>query len=351
MNELIINPKFESMLCELSEEESQILEQKLLKEGFRGALTTTMLNGQLTLIDGHNRLKICKRHGIKPKFEEMFFESEEEIEMWILHNQMGQRNLTEMQKSCIRRDYYKANIREGGRPKKKLHMSICSFAPETKGPTTEIVGKKFKVSAATIDKDIKVASGIDKIAEVSVEAKNKILSGKSGVTKQDMMDARKKTNEELEEIAKAIEDDEYETYKKSSIKKATEQIESSICERSKSEPESSWTPPERSNIYKSKLYKSTRLSDNTPEQRALIRQTCEESIARNEEAAAEMEAQYTVDDLIKEIKLECNQITGRIRTIFSMHDNIVSSPECKPKIMTALTETEAAIQQLKGLFI
>jgi len=200
-------------------------------------------------------------------------------------------------------------------------------------PFDEDTARKTGVTSRTIRQSVQISEALTDESKQAAKA----------------LSLRKK---EAVALARMSEEEQREAIKKRAggeIKDIRELAKPKRVTKYKPVPEASWTPPECSNIYKSKVYAGTRLSDNTPEQRALIKQTCEESNARNAVTAAEMEARYTVDDLVKEIKLECNQITGRIRTIFSMHSFMLSNPEYKLKIMTALSQAEAAIRQLKGL--
>lgn len=91
------NPKFKSLIPSLAPEEYAQLEANLVADGCRDALVTW----QGTLIDGHNRLEICQRHGIKFKTEEMEFASEDHAMLWIRINQLGRRNLTDDQRAMI----------------------------------------------------------------------------------------------------------------------------------------------------------------------------------------------------------------------------------------------------------
>jgi N6-adenosine-specific RNA methylase IME4 len=45
------------------------------------------------LIDGHNRLKICNKHGIEYRTTEKQFDSRNDVLLWIIDNQLARRNL------------------------------------------------------------------------------------------------------------------------------------------------------------------------------------------------------------------------------------------------------------------
>jgi phage N-6-adenine-methyltransferase len=80
----------------LQSEELEALEDNIVADGCRDALITW--NG--TLIDGHNRLDICERHGIPYKTLSMdFIGDRDDVMLWIIRNQFARRNLTPFQHS------------------------------------------------------------------------------------------------------------------------------------------------------------------------------------------------------------------------------------------------------------
>lgn len=86
---MIIDQDFSGLMPALSEEEYQQLEQNIISDGCRDALTTW----QGILIDGHNRYQICTKHGIEYRTEEKEFSDRDAAMQWIILNQFGRRNL------------------------------------------------------------------------------------------------------------------------------------------------------------------------------------------------------------------------------------------------------------------
>lgn len=90
--EIKIDPEFQKLIPPLSADERSLLEDTIIAEGCRDALV--VWNG--LLLDGHNRLEICKAHDIP--FE--VIEAPESVKdrtdarIWIRNNQAGRRNLT-----------------------------------------------------------------------------------------------------------------------------------------------------------------------------------------------------------------------------------------------------------------
>ena len=98
---LTIDPEFQSLIPPLSDDERAQLEASLKAEGCRDALVAWKQNDTLTLVDGHNRYELCKRHGIEYKVIEREFESREDVIVWIVNNQLARRNLTQYARDAL----------------------------------------------------------------------------------------------------------------------------------------------------------------------------------------------------------------------------------------------------------
>ena len=104
---LIIDPQFRNLILPLWKKEYLQLENSLLANGCREALTSW----KGLLIDGHNRYEICMRHQIPFHVVEMNFVCREEAVAWICANQLGRRNLPEeFRKFLIGKQYESEKI-------------------------------------------------------------------------------------------------------------------------------------------------------------------------------------------------------------------------------------------------
>ena len=86
-----VDPEFRALIPPLTQDEYNQLEQNILTHGCRDPIVLW----RNKVIDGHNRFKICLRHGIKYETVKLRFPSREEVRLWILDNQLGRRNLTD----------------------------------------------------------------------------------------------------------------------------------------------------------------------------------------------------------------------------------------------------------------
>ncbi len=102
-NNIQIDEELERLLPPLSKEDYNILEQSLLKNGFEQKFGRIKVwfpkgnNGKCYIVDGHNRFKICKNQDIKlvsGDFEQVKFDSRDDVKKWMFENQLARRNLS-----------------------------------------------------------------------------------------------------------------------------------------------------------------------------------------------------------------------------------------------------------------
>ena len=92
---ITIDPELSALIPPLTGDEYTLLEESILAEGCRDALIVW----QGILIDGHNRYKICREHGLSFRVEEARVSSRAEAMAWMAKNQLGRRNLNNFQRA------------------------------------------------------------------------------------------------------------------------------------------------------------------------------------------------------------------------------------------------------------
>lgn len=97
MQVLKVDPEFERLIPPLDREEFKQLEENIVAEGCLDPLVTW--DG--TIVDGHNRYKICQEHDIPFHTTEKDFDNRDEVIVWIIKHQIGRRNLIPYQRSCL----------------------------------------------------------------------------------------------------------------------------------------------------------------------------------------------------------------------------------------------------------
>lgn len=94
---LTVDDDFRSLIPPLTDDEYSRLERSIIAEGVRDPIITW----QGTIVDGHNRYRICQEHGIAFKTAEIVFGSKDAAKIWIIENQFARRNLNSYQKSVL----------------------------------------------------------------------------------------------------------------------------------------------------------------------------------------------------------------------------------------------------------
>jgi len=176
MKDIIINDKFKELIPPLSAEEFAQLEFNLIQDGCREPLV--LWSGRNILIDGHNRHQICDANGIYFDTIELDFESEREVEIWIIRNQFGRRNIpsfvrAELALKLKPKIAEKAKENKGNNQYSILQNSAESKPVDTRKELASIAG----VSHDTINKVERILDCADD------ETKQKLRSGEVSVNK------------------------------------------------------------------------------------------------------------------------------------------------------------------------
>jgi len=145
MKEIRLDRELSSLAPPLTAEEFGQLEASILAEGCRDALVLWKEGG--FLLDGHNRLKICKKHGKAYMTVEIGLPDRDAAKVWVIRNQFGRRNLTPYQRAEL---------------VLKLEPLIAAKAKERQGTRTDL-GKNFPQKSA----ESETRDALAKIAGVS----------------------------------------------------------------------------------------------------------------------------------------------------------------------------------------
>jgi N6-adenosine-specific RNA methylase IME4 len=90
MHTLKIKKTLKKQIIPLSKDEFELLEQNILRDGIREPLAVW----KGTILDGHNRYEIAKRHKLPFSTEEIEIKNLSEARVWMIKNQLGKRNLS-----------------------------------------------------------------------------------------------------------------------------------------------------------------------------------------------------------------------------------------------------------------
>lgn len=201
MKLLKIDPEYRALLPNQTDEERAGLVESILADGCRDAL---IVDQNDTIIDGHNRYEVCTEHGVPFQTITKHFDSREETIVFICKNQMGRRNLTQEQWQYALGKRYEAEKKmHGGHGGNRFTVQTAQNDQSVKTrDTSDAIANDIGTSRATVVRSGRFANGVDSIASVDMEAKQKILSGKSGLP---MYAVEKVAKLPEQELAKAVE--------------------------------------------------------------------------------------------------------------------------------------------------
>lgn len=234
---ITIDPEFSSLIPPLTDEEYDGLEKSVAEEGCRDALVIWNHDGKQILIDGHNRYRICQKHGIEFKTIEKEFENRNKVKAWMAITQLGRRNLSAYDRTTLALVYEQAiaEINKEAQKRKpkdfvpqksaeqkednqkrsnehELYTAHVSQSPENHRTSTSTVNVQVAdTTAEEIRKKRKEAAGretreqIAKIAGVSRDTvqKVKVINEKgSEQLKQQVRNGDKSINGAFNEIVK-----------------------------------------------------------------------------------------------------------------------------------------------------
>lgn len=178
MQNLKIDPEFQSKIPPLTAEERSQLEANILEEG---RLLNPLIVWNGFIVDGHNRFEILKEH---PEIEYTILEKEfagrEEAIVWICKNQLGRRNLTPEQRRYLVGKQYEAEKRaHGGSRKMEGEQPSCHGDNLVSQPKTcERIAQENGVNWRSVIRSEKFAQNVDAAEAAVPGTREKILSGK-----------------------------------------------------------------------------------------------------------------------------------------------------------------------------
>jgi N6-adenosine-specific RNA methylase IME4 len=164
---LKVDDELQELIPPLTAEEYRLLEENIVAEGCRDALVVW---GN-TIIDGHNRYKICTQHNIEFNTVEKEFTDKEQAKDWIDMNQLGRRNLTPDQMRLLRgRRYNRLKNPQGGD-----HRSKGQNVPLIN--TAETLAGQHGVTEKTIKRDGNFYEEVERLKEQYPDKIKEIYDG------------------------------------------------------------------------------------------------------------------------------------------------------------------------------
>jgi len=191
MQKLNIDNELRDLIPPLTKDEFSALEESIKAEGCRDPIITW----QGTIVDGHNRYKICQKHDIPFRAVGKDFDSKEDVIVWMIENQLGRRNVSDVDRMLLAQR--KAEIfRQRGIER----MKRTSDSPEEDAPvnTQKSVAEIAGVSTGKLAQFEQIQKELAEDPEELEETLNSIRSGDLTVGKAytDLKRKKKSENDE-----------------------------------------------------------------------------------------------------------------------------------------------------------
>ena len=199
---LKIDEEFQKLIPELTKEESDTLEELLLKEGCREPIC--VWNDYI--IDGHNRYFLCHKNNIPFNFQEVpDLKTKEDVLDWMCANQLGRRNISEKTRMYLigkRFNPEKKGVQGNNNATGINQYSIKEKIEKSK--TSEKLAEEYNVSPVSIYRYARFANAIDNISKKESTLANRILNGQIKFTRADVNNLSNQTEKDLGNINKKL---------------------------------------------------------------------------------------------------------------------------------------------------
>ena len=315
--ELKIDNELQNLLPKLTEEEYQMLTQSILEEGLREPIS--IWHGYI--VDGHNRYEICKKYNISFDWRELSFDSKDDVKMWMLKNQLARRNITDFCRSEIALQYKnliakKAKERQGTRTDLTFGSIDQKVEPIN---TREEVAKIAGVSASTIKRATYILNNGTEEQIERAEKGGREMDGKSNAISAiaNEIKAEKEPYKSCTVCGQTLPIDQFYIDKRN----GKEMGECKKC-HNKSKP-----------IYD---FNGNRIPMADI---GISEQEMKKSLYSSEE-------EYTIEDLLEEIRTNGEKAINSLQTTFEIHKEILGDENCYRKAKELVNELVTKLEKI-----
>ena len=127
----VVLPEMEQLLPPLSGEQFSSLESDILENGCYAPI---IVNEDMVIIDGHNRFRVCEKHGLSYRMLVFSFADLLEAKQWALDTQKGRRNLDKWELGQIALKL-KPEIEAKARANQGIRTDLSVNSPKGYSPT------------------------------------------------------------------------------------------------------------------------------------------------------------------------------------------------------------------------
>ena len=241
LSSLKIDPEFSAQILPLSFEELQQLEMNMIRDG---KLTDPIIVWNKTILDGHNRYNILRKHSfIEYEIKEMEFSSRQEALIWICNHQLGRRNLTPERRKYLIGKRYEAE-KQVSQNRGNQYTSAKKNATDQNDPcqnksgshvTRQRIANETGTSEGYVQRAEKYMNGVEAADDAAPGAREEILNGKIKAADREICAIAKAPKEQRPEIVAELRKPKSERDKQlaSSTKSPSAKVESFDDDRSR----------------------------------------------------------------------------------------------------------------------
>lgn len=171
MKPLKVNQQYKAMVPRPQPDEFAALEADMIAKG--EATEPIVINKDGTILDGHTRYEIAKRHGLFYETVQRDFETPEAEKRYVIECNLYRRHLSPFQKVCLAKPLEDAIRVEAD--KRMMRGTLAS--DDAKGKTSEEVAKIIGLKPSTYERAAKVRD------EADVNTREKVLAGEMSINK------------------------------------------------------------------------------------------------------------------------------------------------------------------------
>lgn len=206
LSSLKIDPEFSAQILPLSFEELQQLEMNMIRDR---KLTDPIIVWNKTILDGHNRYNILRKHSfIEYEIKEMEFSSRQEALIWICNHQLGRRNLTPERRKYLIGKRYEME-KQVSQNRGNQYTSTKKDATDQNDPcqnksgshiTRQRIAKETGPSEGYVQLAEKYMNGVEAADEATPGIREEILNGKIKAADREICAIAKAPKEQRSEI-------------------------------------------------------------------------------------------------------------------------------------------------------
>ena len=206
LSSLKIDPEFSAQILPPSFQELQQLEMNMIRDG---KLTDPIIVWHKTILDGHNRYNLLKKHSfIEYEIKEMELSSRQEALIWICNHQLGRRNLTPERRKYLIGKRYEAE-KQISQNRGNQYTSTKKDGTDQNDPcqnksgshiTRQRIAKETGTSEGYVQRAEKYMNGVEAADEAAPGTREEILNGKIKAADREICAIAKAPKEQRPEI-------------------------------------------------------------------------------------------------------------------------------------------------------